>query len=299
MDKPTRSLDRQRPATAAGNDSDEPTLPGGLAGNGLQAILTLLGKAVRHPDRALLRLLLRGRLARTSLSEERARLLRWVSAQFGVDAQALHAEYVTSGFRREFAARRRELWEYTGPQRLGTSDPLSHEALYLVVRAARPRVVIETGVLYGAASAHILAALARNGEGELFSIDLPHQPEELPHDFLVPHELRERWTLIVGDSRRELPTLVDRLGAIDMFHHDSLHTFEHMTWEFETVFPRLNPDGVLSSHDVRIAHSVREIFRRNAFQVFCERQGLRWSTYHNSGLAALADAPVATPEGGS
>ncbi|MBA3658567.1 MAG: class I SAM-dependent methyltransferase [Gemmatimonadales bacterium] len=213
------------------------------------------------------------------------RLVSWVSERFGVDAAALQAEYRDSDFCREYASGRRKLWEFTGPQRLGTSDALSHEALYLVVRATRPRVVVETGVLYGSASAHILAALARNGEGELFSIDLPRDPQEPAHDFLVPAELRKRWTFVEGDSRRELPALLERQSEIDLFHHDSLHTSQHMTWEFQTAFRRLGPQGVLSSHDVRIAHSVREIFRPNAFQTFCERHGLRWRTFHNSGLA--------------
>lgn len=256
-----------------------------LPGSRLKTGLRLFAKAVRHPGRAALRLLLRLRLARPGYVMERARLLTWVSEWFGVDAAALHAEYLASDFRRTYLGRRRELSRFTGPQRLGTSGDLSLEALYLVVRAARPRVVVETGVLYGASSAHILAALAQNGEGVLYSIDLPHEPDEPPHDFLVPDQLCGHWTLVVGDSRRELPTLLDRLSTIDLFHHDSLHTFEHMTWEYQTAVPHLTPHGVLSSHDVRVAHSVREIFRRNAFPTFCEHRGLAWSTFANCGFA--------------
>ncbi len=290
MDKPTPVPGlRPRDKPSPGNGSDD-ALPGGRAHNGPMAAFRLLAKAIRNPSRAVLRLLLRARLARTGVPLDRARLLRWVSEQFGVDAVALHNEYLASDFRRSYVARRQALWEFPGPQRLGTSDPLSHEALYIVVRATRPRVVVETGVLYGASSAHILAALARNGEGELYSIDLPQQPGEPPHGFLVPDELGGRWTLVVGDSRRELPPLLDRLSAIDLFHHDSTHTFQHMTWEFQTVLSHLTRHGVLSSHDVRIAHSMREIFRRNAFQAFCERQGLRWETFHNTGLAIIQAA---------
>lgn len=256
-----------------------------LPGNRLKTGLRLFAKAVRHPGRAALRLLLRARLARPGYLAERARLLTWVSERFGVDAAALHAEYLASDFRRTYLGRRRELPGRAGPQRLGTSGDLSLEALYLVVRAARPRVIVETGVLYGASSAHLLAALARNREGALYSIDLPHEPHEPPHDFLVPGQLCENWTLVVGDSRRELPALLDRLSTIDLFHHDSLHTFEHMTWEYETALPHLTPHGVLSSHDVRVAHSVREIFRPNAFPTFCEHHGLAWSTFANCGFA--------------
>ena len=294
MDKPIPFPGlRPRDELSRGNGRDDATLPGGRAQIRPLAAIRLLAKAVRNPSRAVLRLLLRARLARTGVSVDRARLVRWVSEQFGVDAVVFHDEYLASDFRRSYSARRRALWEFPGPQRLGTSDPLSHEALYIVVRATRPRVVVETGVLYGASSAHILAALARNGEGELYSIDLPQQPGEPPHGFLVPDELGGRWNLVVGDSRRELPALLDRLSVINLFHHDSLHTFEHMTWEFLTVLSYLTPHGVLSSHDVRIAHSVREIFRRNAFQSFCERQGLPWETFHNSGLA-IANVEPAT-----
>jgi predicted O-methyltransferase YrrM len=56
---------------------------------------------------------------------------------------------------------------FRGPYRHGTTGECGCEALYLLVRAARPRTVVKTGVLYGASSAHILAALARNGEGQL------------------------------------------------------------------------------------------------------------------------------------
>jgi predicted O-methyltransferase YrrM len=245
----------------------------------------VLGRAVRHPDRAVLRLLLRWRLARSSAPVDRGRFLGWVSEQFGVDADRLYAEYLTSDFRRWFVARRRELREFTGYQRYGTSGDLSLESLYLLVRAAKPRVVVETGVLYGASSAHILAALACNGEGRLHSIDLPHKPGEPPHDFLVPKKLVGHWSLRVGDSRDELPVLLRRLHSIDLFYHDSLHTFQHMMWEYQTVLPRLTPFGILGSHDVRIAHSLRKVFRQNAFHAFCDRHHLRRWTFQNSGFA--------------
>jgi Methyltransferase domain len=155
---------------------------------------------------------------------------------------------------------------------------------------------VETGVLYGASSAHLLSALAKNAKGELYSIDLGCQPGEPPHDFFVPRELMPRWTYIRGDVRKELPPLLARLGRIDMFHHDSLHTFEQMTWEYERAFDHLNPGGVLSSHDVCVVHSLRTLFSPNAFPAFCRRRGLQWITFGNSGLSVVptpgAGAPV-------
>jgi hypothetical protein len=120
--------------------------------------------------------------------------------------------------------------------------------------------------------------------GKLYSIDIRRDPREPPHEFFVPDELQPRWELIIGDSRRELPSLVSRLPPIDMFHHDSLHTFEHMTWEFETALPHLSPQGVLSSDDVRNPSSLLGIFRQNAFPAFCESRQLSYAAFHNLGV---------------
>ncbi|MBA2458908.1 MAG: class I SAM-dependent methyltransferase [Gemmatimonadales bacterium] len=232
-----------------------------------------------------MRLVLRSRLARTGLEEERGRLLSFLSQRYGVDGAALGAEYRDSDFLVWFRARRAALERFQGPFRLGTTGDFGCEALYLLVRAARPRSVVDTGVLYGASSAHILAALVRNGGGELHSIEVGRDPREPPHDHFVPAELKSHWNLIIGDSRRELPSLLRRCASIDMFHHDSLHTFEHMTWEFETAFPYLKPGGVLSSDDVLNPHSLLEIFRENAFPAFCERRQVSYSTFQNLGVA--------------
>ena len=44
---------------------------------------------------------------------------------------------------------------------------------YVICRALRPRNVVETGVGSGVTTSFILQALAANGEGHLWSIDLP------------------------------------------------------------------------------------------------------------------------------
>ena len=262
-------------------DRDGPSSPLGTTARSAARLVQRVG---RDPGRAVLRLVLRTRLALRDLRQDHTHYLAWLAHEFQADAEALDAEYEAAPFRRDYRARLAGLQAAIGPQRIGTSDEWCLRALYLLVRAARPRVVVETGVLYGASSAHLLAALDVNGEGELFSIDLAHMAGEPPADCLVPDELGNRWTLVEGDSRRELPLLLRRLGSVDLFHHDSLHTFEHMTWEYQTALPYLARQGVLSSHDVLWAHSLRRIFRRNAFQLFCERHALRWQTFQNNGF---------------
>ena len=134
--------------------------------------------------------------------------------------------------------------------------------LYLVCKMFKSQVFVETGVHYGASSAFILKAL-ENTNGKLYSIDLPNTkytkdyggfhldslPESLKPGFVVPSELRNNWNLILGDSKIELPKLVKSLDQIDIFHHDSVHTYEFMMFEFETVLPKLRPGGLLLSDD--------------------------------------------------
>jgi predicted O-methyltransferase YrrM len=234
-----------------------------------------------------MRLVLRTRLARSGPAGERERLLGFLSQHYGVDGTALAAEYRDSDFLAQFRERRGALERFGGPIRLGTTGAFGCEALYLLVRAARPRVIVETGVLYGASSAHILAALVRNGGGKLHSLEIGRDTREPPHDHFIAPELKLHWELIIGDSRRELPSLLDRCASIDMFYHDSLHTLEHMTWEFVSAFPYLSAGGLLASDDVLNPHSLLGIFQENAFPAFCRRQQVSYTTFMNLGVALL------------
>src|SRR5688572_26357427 len=181
--------------------------------------------------------------------------------------------------------RRRDRLKEFACSGLGSTPTFDCETIYSLVRAMRPSVVVETGVCYGASSEYILEALKDNGHGVLYSIDLGNSPDEPPNDFFVRPALKDRWRLIIGDSRQELPPLLARLGQIDLFHHDSLHTYEHMMWEYETAFPYLGANGVLSSHDVRTIVSLGNPFRRNPFSAFCERHNLRSVESRNMGIA--------------
>jgi predicted O-methyltransferase YrrM len=254
----------------------------------------VVGKALRNPPRAMLRLVLRARLARTGTDEERRRLFAFLSQHYGKDGMELADEYHRSDFFAWFRERRAALERFPGPYRLGTTGEFGCEALYLLVRAARPRVVVETGVLYGASSAHILAALARNGGGELHSLEIGRDPREPQHHHFVPGELQRHWTLVIGDSRHELGPLLKRNAPVDMFLHDSLHTFDHMTWEFETALPHLSPAGILTSDDVLNPPSLLGVFRETAFPAFCKRRQLPYATFKNLGVAIPAMAERAS-----
>ena len=123
---------------------------------------------------------------------------------------------------------------------------------YLACRYLRPRVVVETGVAYGVTSTYILAALEDNDYGELHSVDLPPLAlDAAAHvGYFVPAELRSRWKLNLGPAKKLLPQLLEHTKPIDLFVHDSLHTYFHMKWEFEAALSALRPGGLLISDDI-------------------------------------------------
>jgi len=123
---------------------------------------------------------------------------------------------------------------------------------YALTRIRRPRTVVETGVCYGVTSSFILKALEVNGEGRLYSIDLPPLGKNADQFVgrLIPQTLRGNWTLNRGSSKAVMPRVLEEIGQIDFFIHDSLHTYRNMRWEFETVEPHLSPNSVVVADDV-------------------------------------------------
>jgi predicted O-methyltransferase YrrM len=128
--------------------------------------------------------------------------------------------------------------------------------LYVSVRTLQPRTVVETGTFNGASSTFLLRALEDNGAGRLRSFDLHDARDALGHPagrepgWLVPDELRHRFDVTLGDTRETLRPALRRLGEIDLFFHDSLHTARHMLFEFRAAWPHLRAGGVLVSDDV-------------------------------------------------
>ena len=124
--------------------------------------------------------------------------------------------------------------------------------LYLLCNVTKPNVIVETGVAYGRSSSYILQALHENNKGKLYSIDSVFRPWESKQMIgsVIPNNIKNHWEFIFGTSSHELKKLFNKLGTIDIFFHDSLHTFKNMIFEFETAWPFIKKDGFLISDDI-------------------------------------------------
>ena len=131
----------------------------------------------------------------------------------------------------------------------GGEDLLNLTGCLVLLR--QPEVVVETGVAMGFSTAVILAAMAENETGVLHSIDLP--PMQVDAQFVgrvVPSELRGRWRLHVGPTRTILPQLARTVAPIDLFVHDSDHSYAGQGEGYRQAWPYLAPGACLVSDDV-------------------------------------------------
>jgi hypothetical protein len=152
-------------------------------------------------------------------------------------------------------------------------------AIWCLVRHLQPRKVVETGVAHGVTSRFILEALSRNGDGHLWSIDLPPLERSWRQQvgMAVGDGHSDRWTYIKGSSRRHLPSLLDSLGQIDLFIHDSLHSDRNVLFELDRAWPTLGPNGAIVVDDIDANWAFRSFSQTvpRKCSLICEAEPLR------------------------
>jgi predicted O-methyltransferase YrrM len=142
--------------------------------------------------------------------------------------------------------------------------------LYWLVRQVKPRTIVQTGVCNGLSAAFMMLGLVKNGdEGTLHVIDLPPVfnpedpawtvkgkvygvviPEGKTSGWLVPDAYRDRLEVWNGDATDLLPKMVDKVDSVDLFYHDSDHTYNHMMFEFREAKRKLNKGGLVVGDDI-------------------------------------------------
>ena len=146
----------------------------------------------------------------------------------------------------------------------GVMGAVDCATLYALTRWLRPAVVVESGGYVGMSSGFILKALAdeKLTTAKLYSIELS---EDCEQGALIPEQLRSSGEFVPMRGRIEYFLKSGQLPkSIDMFLHDSSHSYRHMLWEFRQFWPRLRDGGLLISHDVQLNAAFPE-FIANTF----------------------------------
>lgn len=186
-------------------------------------------------------------------SQPWAETVKEISASFDVDLQRYADEPALSAIEAHVREAIAALPADAAFALIHNADFVLAKACYLVCRAINPAIIVETGVAYGVTSAFMLKALEANGRGMLHSIDLPPLGKESDRfvGIVVPDDLRSRWRLHRGMSKRILTALMPEVAPVDIFVHDSLHTYRNIRRELEIVTPHLAPRAVVIADDVQ------------------------------------------------
>lgn len=152
---------------------------------------------------------------------------------------------------------------------------------YALVRALRPRVVVETGVDKGLGACVLAAALERNAAeghpGFYTGIDLNPAAGAL-----FTGRYAERGRIVVGDAVERLKEIEN----IDFFVQDSDHSAAYEAREYETIESRLSEGAVVLGDNAHVTDALLQFSRRTErrFLFFAERPAAHW--YPGSGIGA-------------
>ena len=136
---------------------------------------------------------------------------------------------------------------------------------YALVRALRPRLVIEVGAHDGLGSLLVLRALELNeregSRGELVSFDV-----NAAAGWLVgAHPL---WELRIQSSHEGIAEVLSARGPLDMFIYDGWHTHEAEYADLEAAAAYLSSEGVLISDDAQVSRALSHLCERVGFGYF-------------------------------
>lgn len=150
------------------------------------------------------------------------------------------------------------------------------QVLYALVRALKPRRVLELGTYHGCSATHIASALKANGGGELVCVDNGVDAPNAPSiGYLIPDNLLDYISLANQDILEFLKRDDLKANGFDFIFEDGMHNPEQigLTWE-KAGGNLLMGTGVIVSHDAchfLVGNQVQDSIRTagiNDFQTY-------------------------------
>ena len=138
------------------------------------------------------------------------------------------------------------------------SNAKTLDLLREVVKVTRPSCVVETGVANGISTRLILQSFLEFelSSSKLYSFDVDAEV------FSLELEQNPQFNKVIIDSPSSFLLAIQKIGAIDLFYHDSDHSYENQLLEYNAAWDALTQNGVLVSDDINWS---------NAFLDFCKK----------------------------
>jgi predicted O-methyltransferase YrrM len=105
-----------------------------------------------------------------------------------------------------------------------------------------------------------------------------HIPKGKKSGWVIPTELKDRWGLHIGISEKLLLNVINKVGSIELFFHDSDHSKSNMLFEFDTIWPHLKENGIIVSDDINL---------NDAFKEFCNKNVFKRAAIYNGSLGVI------------
>lgn len=204
------------------------------------------------------------------------------------DVPVNRVKYYLSEIESDDALRRHIEWTTSVSPRRGLADRRVRYGRrigwYAIVRAKRPKHIVETGVDKGLGTCVLAAALLRNAEdgdpGRVTSLDINPEAGYLAR--------AKPWAdvvnLVIGDSLESIAALDT---PVDMFLHDSDHSVAHERREFQAIEPKLAPGALLLTDNVTVTNVLAEHAERTGrrFLAYRETPARHWFPGDGIGIA--------------
>ena len=96
--------------------------------------------------------------------------------------------------------------------------------------------------------------------------------------WIIPTELRKRWSLVIGLSESHLIGIMDCIGQIEIIFHDSDHTYKNMLFEFSSAWEFLSAGGMVISDDINL---------NDAFDNFCNQIDYKVAAVYDNSFGVI------------
>ena len=145
---------------------------------------------------------------------------------------------------------------------------------YTLIRATKPRLVVETGVSHGVGSCVIAQALIQNKLDGFpgFAIGTEIEPNG---GSLIVSPWSETYTVEYGDS---LNTLNNLNQTVDIFISDSDHDSVYEYKEYQTIFEKMSENGIMLGDNAHATDSLLNfsIQNKRSFVFITEKPLNHW-----------------------
>ncbi len=138
--------------------------------------------------------------------------------------------------------------------------------IYTIVKVMNPITIIETGMGSGVSTTAMLAA--SNDEANVISIDPgePYGKGDKEVGFLIPMNLRKKHKFIKGTSKQKMKEVLSYVDKVDIFFHDSDHTYENIMFELNEVWPKLSDESIILVDNYDWTDAPIDFSKKNEFR---------------------------------